>query len=204
MPDMGGSKAVLVRSFPHPMSRIFRFTLLMSLLALAAAACGGDDGADPTTTSAAAVTTTSSTTTSTTKAPVTTITEPVDTTELLIMTEWSNTVDGKFEHTGGAVDAGVMCTEGRFKYSVEAIDEDPGKWLDSVSTAEYTCTDGSGTFTTESTYHTIISGANSSVLGLWEVLEGTGAYATIQGGGTLDGDCAPQGCVAEGIGVVTP
>jgi hypothetical protein len=201
MPDMGGSKAVLVRSFPHPMSRIFRFTLLMSLLALAAAACGGDDGADPTTTSAAAVTTTSSTTT---RAPVTTTTEPVDPTELLLTLKRSNTADGKFDNSGGAVDAGVMCPEGRFKSSEEVIDEDPGKWLDSAATSEYTCSDGSGAFTIESTYHTIISGGNSSIFGLWEVLEGTDAYATIQGGGTLDGDCAPQGCVIEAIGVVAP
>jgi len=72
------------------------------------------------------------------QAPVTTTTEPVDPTELASTFKCTNTVDGKFENSGGAVDAGVMCPEGRVKYSVEVIDEEPGKWLESVSTAEFT------------------------------------------------------------------
>lgn len=92
-------------------------------------------------------------------------------------------------NSGGAVDAGVMCPEGRFKFTEEIVNEDPGKWLDAVAIVEYTCGDASGTFTAEATYHTIISGENSSLEGTWEALEGTDAYASLQGGGTFEGEC---------------
>ena len=78
-------------------------------------------------------------------------------------------------------------------------------WLDSIATSEFTCDDGSGTFTTESTYRATISGGSSSFEGTWEWLAGTEAYASVQGGGTFEGDCTPlaSGCENEGIGVIT-
>lgn len=182
------------------MPRPVRFALVVCVLALTAAACGGDDASESTTTT---TTQAAPTTSSTTKAPATTTTQLVDTTEFLLEAKWTNTVDGKFEASGGAVDAGVVCTDGRMKFSAEVVEEDPGKWIDSVAESEFTCSDDSGTFITESTYHTVISGENSSIEGQWEIVSGTGAYAALEGEGDIEAKCS-VGCDGSFAGAVTP
>jgi hypothetical protein len=115
-------------------------------------------------------------------------------------------VDGKFTASGGAVDAGVVCTDGTIKWSEEIVDGVPKEWMDVVTVSDFTCSDGSGTFMTETTANVVFSGTTAKAKGLWEVLSGTGAYEALEGGGPWVALCGGVGgdCDSDWVGAVTP
>jgi hypothetical protein len=106
---------------------------------------------------------------------------------------------------GDLVDAGDLCPDGRrrlvgmldrsgetlepmvfFERLFEAADaSSSGKAVDPdiLSEMEWTCTDGSGSFTLRETFGE----------GEWTVVGGTGAYAGLTGSGTGDWETGPNG-----------
>ena len=105
--------------------------------------------------------------------------------------------------TGDLVDAGVMCPGGvqnhvgyleldgsplapdeGFERLVEGLWDDPlSEVTDFLGLHQFTCADGSGSFTL------VAEGRNG---GPWSVREGTGAYAQLSGSGTLEIERQPS------------
>ena len=105
--------------------------------------------------------------------------------------------DSGWTASGGSVDARVMCPEGKqhqigyleldgsplaphegFERLVDGIQDDPlDEVADFLGLHEFTCADGSGSFTV------VAEGRND---GPWSVSEGTGGYTNLQASGTLE------------------
>jgi hypothetical protein len=97
---------------------------------------------------------------------------------LAVTFDWHLGGNIPFQAAGPAVDAGVMCPSGTAEFITNPPPKRPEafhRWQDHI-----TCDDGSGTF---------IVGADVFVstdyeYGIWNIVGGSGAYATLEGGGT--------------------
>jgi hypothetical protein len=118
--------------------------------------------------------------------------------------------DKPFQATGGGVDEGALCSSGTMnEVRLESIDGDAiveEDWADMFDSAmdtggvaemtvsqEWTCDDGSGTFSIK--FHNkfdfaIFEFQGQQDVGSWEIDQGTGSYSDLTGSGdvTLDWD----------------
>lgn len=182
--------------------------IAVSVVALLAAGCGddGDEAADSTTTVAQESTTTAGETTTTAEAATTSSQEPSAETSqatIEVLEEEDPGGMGPFTVSGAAADDGIVCDAGDAMI-VQLFDADTGEpppWDPEPTSLlvdwEFTCEDGSGTFTLQLTQpaHTeedlarFMAGAGTGEIidegSTWETQSGTDAYATLQGEGTL-------------------
>jgi hypothetical protein len=96
---------------------------------------------------------------------------------MILWTSGPNT--GTFSTTGQASTSGLICPHGTV--TDLAVVTDYGGITDFTVPKQFTCDDGSGTFTMELHVHVVTPGTESLQ---WQILRGTGAYTRLQGAGT--------------------
>lgn len=107
---------------------------------------------------------------------------------------------GPFTASGGAVDAGIICTSGSTEDILPTIPtgyQNKFGWVNLHLTKKFTCEDGSGIFYIQLNVRLDARGDHAS----WVIVGGTGDYKNLHGAGRLLGT-APEGPDEEGYIVV--